>query len=78
MLAPTEPQYNVMEHLVRRLSTKCTFPLPGQIEEDVNMVLEIDMTQREKFFVKQLILNNLKVIELYFHLRKMTTKPEQK
>ncbi len=67
-----------MEHFVRQVSSKCAFPRESEIEEDVNQVLELDVTDREKFMLKHFLLHNMPVLKLNFHLTQLTTKPSEK
>lgn len=67
-----------MEHFVRHVSKKCAFPREGEIEEDLNLVLDLEITDREKFLLKHFLLNNIKVLQLNFHLNQLTTKPSDK
>ncbi len=77
-ICPTEKEFKIMEHFVRHVSKKCAFPREGEIEEDLNLVLDLEITDREKFLLKHFLLNNIKVLQLNFHLNQLTTKPSDK
>lgn len=79
MIFPSAVEYETMEHFVRHTRASYSvdkFPKANAAEEDLQHVVNRDLTEDQAFVLKQFLLNNYALLEFQFNLSTLTETPK--